>query len=403
MSTRTVLHEADIARALTRISHEILESNKGPEGLVLLGIPTRGVTLAHRIAALIAEFGGTPVPGRRARRHDVPRRPAPQPDPRAAADRDPAGRHRRQDRRARRRRAVLGRSIRAALDALQDIGRPRRCGSRRWSTAATASCRSAPTSWARTCRAPATSASTCGWPRSTAIDEVTIEIMRHLLDTKTLARDDALAHPRRRRGHGRHPAARGQEAPDPARQDGRQPLLRGLHPHAHLVRGRREAPERRRHQLLGEGLERLEGRVACRTPRRPCRRWGRMPSSSATARPARRARSRRAAGSPPASSTPATARTSTRRRRCSTPSRSASAASATTAAAATSTGSRVTIVGDILHSRVARSNVWLLDTLGAEVTLVAPPTLVPQDVSAWPVRVLLRPRRGDRRRAATRS
>ena len=46
MSTRTVLHEADIARALTRISHEILESNKGPEGLVLLGIPTRGVALA---------------------------------------------------------------------------------------------------------------------------------------------------------------------------------------------------------------------------------------------------------------------------------------------------------------------------------------------------------------------
>jgi len=50
-------------------------------------------------------------------------------------------------------------------------------------------------------------------------------------------------------------------------------------------------------------------------------------------------------------------------------------------------GLHVTIVGDILHSRVARSNVWLLDTLGAEVTLVAPPTLVPQDVSAWPVRV----------------
>jgi aspartate carbamoyltransferase catalytic subunit len=51
-------------------------------------------------------------------------------------------------------------------------------------------------------------------------------------------------------------------------------------------------------------------------------------------------------------------------------------------------GLSVTIVGDILHSRVARSNVWLLDTLGAEVTLVAPPTLVPHDVSAWPVRVL---------------
>lgn len=50
-------------------------------------------------------------------------------------------------------------------------------------------------------------------------------------------------------------------------------------------------------------------------------------------------------------------------------------------------GLRVVIVGDILHSRVARSNVWLLTLLGAEVTLVAPPTLLPQDVSQWPVRV----------------
>jgi aspartate carbamoyltransferase catalytic subunit len=50
-------------------------------------------------------------------------------------------------------------------------------------------------------------------------------------------------------------------------------------------------------------------------------------------------------------------------------------------------GYRVTIVGDILHSRVARSNLWLLDTLGAEVTLVSPPTLIPQDVTSWPARV----------------
>ena len=50
-------------------------------------------------------------------------------------------------------------------------------------------------------------------------------------------------------------------------------------------------------------------------------------------------------------------------------------------------GIRVAIVGDILHSRVARSNVWLLATLGAHGTIVAPPTLVPQDISAWPVEV----------------
>jgi aspartate carbamoyltransferase catalytic subunit len=50
-------------------------------------------------------------------------------------------------------------------------------------------------------------------------------------------------------------------------------------------------------------------------------------------------------------------------------------------------GRRVAIVGDVLHSRVARSNVHLLTTLGAEVTLVAPPTLLPTGVEKWPVTV----------------
>ena len=50
-------------------------------------------------------------------------------------------------------------------------------------------------------------------------------------------------------------------------------------------------------------------------------------------------------------------------------------------------GLRVTIVGDVLHSRVARSNVLLLSTLGAEVTLVAPPTLLPVAVGSWPCAV----------------
>lgn len=48
-------------------------------------------------------------------------------------------------------------------------------------------------------------------------------------------------------------------------------------------------------------------------------------------------------------------------------------------------GKRVTIVGDVLHSRVARSNALLLHTLGAHVTLVAPPTLLPVGVDTWPV------------------
>lgn len=50
-------------------------------------------------------------------------------------------------------------------------------------------------------------------------------------------------------------------------------------------------------------------------------------------------------------------------------------------------GKRVVIVGDVLHSRVARSNVLLLSTLGADVVLVSPPTLLPAGVDQWPVRV----------------
>jgi len=124
MSTRTVLHEADITRALTRISHEILESNRGPENLVLLGIPTRGVTLANRIGALIAEFGGIQIPvgalDVTMYRDDLHRNPTRTPQPTQIPPGGIDGRT-----------VVLvddvlfsGRSIRSALDALQDIGRP---------------------------------------------------------------------------------------------------------------------------------------------------------------------------------------------------------------------------------------------------------------------------------------
>lgn len=124
MNTRTVMHDADIARALTRISHEILESNKGPEGLVLLGIPTRGGTLANRIGPLVSDFGGAAVPvgslDVTMYRDDLHRNPTRAP----RRTEIPAGGI---DGKV----VVLiddvlfsGRSIRAALDALQDIGRP---------------------------------------------------------------------------------------------------------------------------------------------------------------------------------------------------------------------------------------------------------------------------------------
>ena len=122
---RTVLDPHDITRALTRIAHEILERNKGAEDLVLLGIPSRGVPLAHRIAGRMSSVEDAEVPvgslDVTMYRDDLRMRPArtllPTEIPPVGID----GRT-----------VVLvddvlfsGRTIRAALDALNDIGRPR--------------------------------------------------------------------------------------------------------------------------------------------------------------------------------------------------------------------------------------------------------------------------------------
>ena len=124
-TSRVVLDPAAINRALTRIAHEILERNKGAADLVLLGIPTRGVPLAARIGARIAavERSGVPVGALDVTmyRDDLRLRPA-----RTLEHTDiPAGGV---DGLA----VVLvddvlfsGRTIRAALDAVNDVGRPR--------------------------------------------------------------------------------------------------------------------------------------------------------------------------------------------------------------------------------------------------------------------------------------
>jgi pyrimidine operon attenuation protein / uracil phosphoribosyltransferase len=122
---RPVLEAPDIARALTRIAHEILERNKGHADVVLLGIPSRGVPLAARLAANIAAVEGSAVPQGALDvtmyRDDLRLRPA-----RALEHTElpPGGIDGRT--------VVLvddvlfsGRTIRAALDALNDHGRPR--------------------------------------------------------------------------------------------------------------------------------------------------------------------------------------------------------------------------------------------------------------------------------------
>jgi pyrimidine operon attenuation protein/uracil phosphoribosyltransferase len=122
---RTVLDASDISRALSRISHEILERNKGADAVVLLGIPSRGVPLADRIAERIAAVEGTTVAHGSLDvtmyRDDLRLKPArtllPTQIPEGGID-DKV--------------VVLvddvlfsGRTIRAALDALNDVGRPR--------------------------------------------------------------------------------------------------------------------------------------------------------------------------------------------------------------------------------------------------------------------------------------
>lgn len=122
---RTVLTSSDIARALRRIAHEIVEHNKGVQDLVVLGIPTRGEALAHRIVALLREIEGADVPvgslDTTMYRDDL----RSQPTRAVGATTIPEGGI---DGKI----VVLvddvlysGRTVRAALDALGDLGRPR--------------------------------------------------------------------------------------------------------------------------------------------------------------------------------------------------------------------------------------------------------------------------------------
>lgn len=120
---RNILGADEIRRALVRIAHEILERNGGVERLVLVGIQTRGVWLAKRIAAFIQQFEGVDVPVGALDvglyRDDLAARSRP-----LMHTSIPAG--------VQGRRVVLvddvlytGRTIRAAMDALNDFGRPR--------------------------------------------------------------------------------------------------------------------------------------------------------------------------------------------------------------------------------------------------------------------------------------
>ncbi|WP_424214721.1 bifunctional pyr operon transcriptional regulator/uracil phosphoribosyltransferase PyrR [Streptomyces sp. BI20] len=124
-ASRSVLESQDIARVLTRIAHEIVERAKGADDVVLLGIPTRGVFLARRLADKLEEITGGKIPvgslDITMYRDDLRMKPARAIGRTEIPGDDIDGRL-----------VVLvddvlfsGRTIRAALDALGDLGRPR--------------------------------------------------------------------------------------------------------------------------------------------------------------------------------------------------------------------------------------------------------------------------------------
>ncbi|HEU4908355.1 MAG TPA: bifunctional pyr operon transcriptional regulator/uracil phosphoribosyltransferase PyrR [Propionibacteriaceae bacterium] len=123
-ASRVVMDAEQIARACARIAHQILEANRGAQGLVLMGIPSRGVPLAHRLATVMADVEGVRVPvgalDVTMYRDDLRQHPT-----RAVGHTDlPVD--------VEGSTVVLvddvlysGRTVRAALDALGDLGRPR--------------------------------------------------------------------------------------------------------------------------------------------------------------------------------------------------------------------------------------------------------------------------------------
>lgn len=125
MSKRTVLSADDISRAITRISHEIIEANQGLENLVLLGIPTRGVFIAERLAEVIRKHSGVHIDlgslDITMYRDDLAKQPTRGPGVTSMPAGGVSGKT-----------IVLiddvlfsGRTVRAALDALNDHGRPK--------------------------------------------------------------------------------------------------------------------------------------------------------------------------------------------------------------------------------------------------------------------------------------
>ena len=386
---RVVLDDRDIARALTRISHEILERNRGATDLVLLGIPTRGVPLATRIAERIAAVEGYDVPvgslDVTMYRDDLRLKPArtllPTEIPPGGIDGKVV---------------VLvddvlfsGRTIRAALDALNDVGRPSAVrlavlvdrGHRELPIRADFVGKNLPTSLVE--RVKVSVADMDG------VDAVTIEgsprgvtVKRHLLSAADLTRDDAelvltTADEMRSladRPIKKLPALRGRTVVNLFFEDSTRTRI------SFEAAAKRLSADVINFAAKGSSLSKGESLKDTALTLEA------MGADAVVVRHGSSGAPHRLAHSGWVKSSVVNAGDGTHEH----PTQALLDAFTMWKHLGESKpggleGRRVAIVGDVLHSRVARSNALLLRTLGAEVTLVAPPTLLPVGIESWPV------------------
>ena len=401
---RPVLGPDDISRVLTRIAHEILERNKGADDLVLLGIRTRGVPLARRLAAVVEQV--EPGNGLQAGALDV------------TMHRDDLRQHPTRTLEATDlpvggidgKVVVLvddvlysGRTIRAALDALSDLGRPRAVrlavlvdrGHRELPIRADHVGKNLPTSTSERV--------TVKLAEIDGEDSVVIEDqrprrgrdaggrlgqgrcgMRHLLSAGDLTRDQAVElldvaeqmAATQQRSIKKLPTLRGLTVVNLFFEDSTRTRISfeaaAKRLSADVINFSAKGSSVSKGESLKDTALTLEAMGADAVVVR-------HPSSGAPHRLAHsgwiRGSVLNAGDGTHEHPTQALLDAFTMRRRL-----------VPDPTGADLKGLRVAIVGDVLHSRVARSNVLLLDTLGAEVTVVAPPTLLPVGVETWPCR-----------------
>ena len=388
---RTVLDPHDISRALTRIAHEILERNKGAGDLVLLGIPSRGVPLAHRIAAKMAAVEARDVPvgslDVTMYRDDLRMRPArtllPTQIPHGGLDGKVV---------------VLvddvlfsGRTIRAALDAITDVGRPRAVrlavlvdrGHRELPIRADFVGKNLPTSLVGVRPGPAQRVRRRGRRHHLRYDDRGGAAMkRHLLSAGDLTRADAelvleTAEEMRSladRPIKKLPALRGRTVVNLFFEDSTRTRISfeaaAKRLSADVINFSAKGSSLSKGESLKDTSLTLEAMGADAVV---VRHW--------------------ASGAPHLLANAGWSRSSVVNAGDGThehPTQALLDAFTMVRHLAPNKatgldGRRVAIVGDVLHSRVARSNALLLKTLGAEVTLVAPPTLLPVGIEGWDV------------------